>query len=150
MNQFRDNADQSMDIGEGIIQHLIFNPSIEFVDKGKKLFGITVRQQGRKLVIITKIYDDKRRKEVIDNLGIMSKIMMMTEGNGRIDKIHIVDSKDILDQLSKHKITADKFGKDMKQKRDIIIETIDLVTGEYVPVEFSVGIMKVEKGKNAK
>lgn len=150
------DADLSVDIGggivqQGVIQHLTFNPSKEFGDdEGEKLFGITVRQQGRKLIIITKIYNEKRRKEIIDKFRILIKLMITTMGDKEIDKIHIVDAKDMLDQMSKYKITAEKFDKYMKQKQDITVEIIDLITGEYVPVEFSVGKVIIDKRKNQK
>lgn len=144
------NADHSVDIGNGIIQNLKFFPSQDFTDEegDVKLFGISVRQQGRKLIIMMKIYEEGRRKEIIDKSGIMAKIMLMAIGNDEIDKIHVVDSKDILDQISKHKIDANKLTKFEKQEQDITVEVIDLITGEMVPVEFSMGLLKIDKKKN--
>lgn len=144
------NADHSVNIGNGVIQHLKFTPSKEFADEeGVKLFGITVKQQGRKLIIIMKIYDEGRRKEIIDKSNMMTKIMSSVIEHDDIDKIHIVDSKDILDQISKHKIDGSKFAKDEKQKLDITIETIDLITGEMVSIEFAMGLVRIDKKKYA-
>lgn len=143
------SADHSVNIGNGVVQHLKFIPSKDFTDEGGdvKLFGITVKQQGRKLIIIMKIYEEGRRKEIIGKSEIMTKIMTSVIGHHDIDKIHVVDSKDVLEQMSKHKIDGSKFTKDEKQEQDITVETIDLITGEMVPVEFTMGLKKIDKRK---
>ena len=138
------NADKNIDIGNGIIQHLTFNASKDFSDGDSKLFGITVKQQGRRLIIIMKIYEEGRREEIIHKSGIMAKMMIMLVGKNDIDKVHIVDSKDVLDQISKYKITGDEFVKDVEKKQDIAVEVIDLITGEIVPVEFTMGLVSIE------
>jgi hypothetical protein len=141
------NTDYSVDIGEGVMQHLTFNPSKNFAEGNLVLFGITVRQQGRRLIIITKIYEEERREEIVGKLGIMVKVMMDMTFNDHtgVDRAHIVDQKDILSQISKHKMTADKLAKNVTQEQDVTVETIDLITGEMVPVEFSMKLLKIEK-----
>lgn len=154
-SKYAKNADHSKDIGNGVIQHLTFNPSKNFAEGNLVLFGITVRQQGRKLIIITKIYEEERRDEIVGKMGIMVKVMMelTANGNSGVDRAHIVDQKDILEQISKHKITADKLAsgivkdQDLKQEQDITVETVDLITGEMVPVEFSMKLLRIEKEK---
>jgi hypothetical protein len=143
------NADYSTDIG-GTFQHLTFNPSKNFAEENVVLFGITVRQQGRKLIIITKIYEEERREEIVEKLGIMVKVMMdiVPSARSKVDMAHIVDQKDILVQISKHKMTADKLAENIAQEQDITVETIDLITGEMVPVEFSMKLLKIEKREN--
>lgn len=142
------NADHSVNIGNGTVQHLKFIPSKDFTDEeGVKLFGITVKQQGRKLIIIMKIYEEGRRKEIICKSEMMTKIMTSVIGHNDIDKIHIVDSKDVLDQMSKHKIDESKFAKEEKKEQDIIVETIDLITGEMVPVEFTMRLKRIDENK---
>lgn len=152
-SKYAKNADYSTDIGKGAVQHLTFNPSKNFAEGNLVLFGITVRQQGRKLIIITKIYEEERRDEILDKMRIMVKVMMnfIFKDRHLVDNAHIVDQKDILEQISKHKMTADKLAlgmfqdEDIKQDQDIIVETIDLITGEMVPVEFSMKLLKVDK-----
>lgn len=139
------NADQNVDIGNGVIQHLKFIPTKDFYEGDIKLFGVKVRQQGRKLIIIIKFYDDGRRKEIISKAGIMVRMMQQTIGHDDIDVIHLIDSKDVLEQMSKYKIDENTFSND--EKIDISIETIDLITGEMVIVDFSMGLMRV-KNKN--
>lgn len=148
-SKYAKNADYSVDIGEGVMQHLTFNPSKNFAEGNLVLFGITVRQQGRKLIIITKIYEEERREEIIGKLEIMVKVMMDMTFNDRtgVDVVHIVDQKDILTQISKHKMTADKLAKNVTQEQDVTVETIDLITGEMVPVEFSMKLLKIEKAE---
>ena len=139
------NADKDVYIGDGIIQHLTFTPSKDFADGDVRLFGITVKQQGRKLIIIMKIYEEGRREEIILKSAMMTKMMMALVGKRDVDTIHVVDSKDVLDQLSKYRMTADKFGEDIEQEKDITIETIDLITGEMIPVEFSTKLVNIDK-----
>lgn len=146
-SEYAKNADYSADIGGGVVQHLTFNPSKDFVEGNVVLFGITVGQQGRKLIIITKIYEEEKREEIVNKLGIMVNVMMnlMPHNQNIIDGAHIVDQKDILAQISKHKMTVDKLSENITQEQDITVETIDLVTGEMVPVEFSMKLLKIEK-----
>lgn len=149
-SKYGKNADYNSDIGGGTFQHLSFNPSKNFAEENVVLFGITVRQQGRRLIIITKIYEDERREEIIEKLGIMVKVMMDIVPTTRsgVDVAHIVDQKDILVQISKCKMTADKLAENIAQEQDITVETLDLVTGEMVPVEFSMKLLKMGKREN--
>ena len=148
-SKYAKNADYSIDIGGGVIQHLTFNPSKNFTEGNVVLFGITARQQGRKLIIITKIYEEEKREEIVDKLGIMVDVMMnlMSHDQNMIDSVHIVDQKDILTQISKYKMTADKLAENVAQEQDVTVETIDLITGEMVPVEFSMKLLKIEKAE---
>lgn len=148
-SDYKKSVDYSTDIGK-ITQHLTFNPSKNFAEGNVILFGFTVRPQGRRLIIITKIYEEERREEIVKKLGIMTKVMMRIVPSSRsgVDKAHIVDQKDIIAQISKNKIPIDKFSENMEKEQDIIIETIDLITGEMVPVEFSMKLLKIEKREN--
>jgi hypothetical protein len=139
-------GDYSTDVGEGTVQYLTFNPSKNFVEGNVVLFGITVRQQGRKLIVITKIYEEERREEIVRKMGIMVRVMMdvVPHGHNGIYETYIVDQKDIIDQISKYKMTVDKFDENILQEQDVIVETIDLITGEMVPVEFSMKLLKIE------
>ena len=149
-SKYLKNADYSTDIGGGTIQHLTFEPSKNFAEGNVVLFGITVRQQGRRLIIITKIYEEERRDEIVEKLGIMVKVMMgiVSSSRGGVDRAYIVDQKDILAQISKNKMATDKLAENIKQEQDIVVETLDLITGEMVPIEFSMKLLRIEKTKS--
>jgi hypothetical protein len=150
-SKYAKSADCSSD-DIGSLQHLTFNPSKNFAEGNVVLFGITVRQQGRKLIIVTKIYEEERRKEIVEKLGIMVKVMMgiVPISRSGVDYAHVVDQKDILVQISKYKMIVDKSSGNMAQEQDIVIETLDLITGEIVPVEFSMKLLRVEKKEKPK
>jgi hypothetical protein len=145
MAKHKKDVDCGTDIGRTI--HLTFNPSKNFAEENVILFGITIVPQRRKLIIITKIYEEDRRDEIVNKLGIMANVMMMTIPSSRtgVDNIHIVDQKDILIQISKNNV--DKFSGSIYKEQDLIVETIDLITGEMVPVEFSMKLLKIEKNR---
>lgn len=132
---------KEIDMEEEAIKNLVFNPSRDIFEGNVRLFGFTIRQQGPKLIIIIKIYEESRRKEILDKIAIMVGIMINSVKYRGIDIIYVVDSKDILDQIARYKIDHSKFGEDLMQKQDVTIETVDIITGEYVPVEFSLGWM---------
>jgi hypothetical protein len=149
-SKYLKNADYRTDIGGRNIQHLTFEPSKNFAEGNVVLFGITVRQQGRRLIIITKIYEEERRDEIVEKLGIMVKVMMgiIPSSRSGVDRANIVDQKDILAQISKNKMAADKLAENIAQEQDIMVETLDLITGEMVPIEFSMKLLRIEKTKS--
>lgn len=95
---------------DGYASDLQFNPSKVVFDKdNNKLFGFIVRQQGRKLIVITEIYIESRRDEIISKtklMAIVAEKVMKTQG---IDRVCVVDVKDINEQLIKHNIDPKKF-----------------------------------------
>lgn len=137
-------SDLDVDIGNGIIQHLKFLPTKDFYDGDTKLFGVKVKKNGRKLIVIIKIYEESRRKEILEKSHEMANIVISGLGLEEIDKIHIVDAIDVLDQMSKYKITGNSIVKSGKQKLEIPIEVVDIITGEMVPMEFNIELMKVD------
>ncbi len=141
------SSDLDVDIGNGIMQNLKFIPTQDFYDRDVKLFGAKVRKQGKKLIVMLKIYAEDRREEIISKSGEMTRIVSKAIGDTNIDKIHIVDAKDVLEQMSKYKVTRQYFAKDEEQKITIVVEVIDLVTGEMVPVEFNMAYMKINNNK---
>ncbi len=141
------NSDLDVDIGNGIMQHLKFIPTKDFYDRDVKLFGVKVRKQNRKLIVILKIYADDRREEIISKSGEMTRMVSNAVGDKDIDTIHIVDAKDVLEQMSKYKITGKSFPIDENQKITVVVEVIDLITGEMIPVEFNMGFMKIDNLK---
>ncbi len=138
------SSDLDVDIGDGIVQHLKFLPTKDFYDRDTKLFGVKVKKNGRKLIVIIKIYEESRRKEILEKSGEMASIVVSGLGLKEIDKIHIVDAIDVLEQMSKYKITGNSIIESGKQKLEIPIEVVDLITGEIVPMEFNIELMKVD------
>lgn len=124
------------------ISDMQFNTSKDVYDKDhKKLFGFIVRQQGPKLIMITQIYDDSRREEIVGKTKMMAKIAENVLKKKGIDRVCVVDSKDVNEQLSKYKIDHDKFDNDKKQ--DVVIEVEDWVRGGFVSVDFTMSILKM-------
>lgn len=122
-----------------------FNPSKEVCDKdNNRLFGFVVRQQGRKLVMITEIYNESRRDEIVSKTKIMAAMAEKIMKRQGIDRICVVDIKDVNQQLVKHNIDPKKF--DIEKKQDVTVEVVDLVRGGFVPVDFTMGVMSVDNG----
>lgn len=130
---------------DGYASDLQFNPSKVVCDKdNNKLFGFIVRQQGRKLIVITEIYIESRRDEIISKTKTMAIIAEKVVKPQGIDRVCVVDVKDINEQLIKHNIDPKKF--DIEKKQDVTVEVEDWVRGGFIPVDFTMGIMKVENG----
>ncbi len=128
---------------DGNISDMQFNASKQVYDKGgNKLFGFIVRQQGPKLVMITEIYNEYRRDEIVGKAKIMAAIAEKVMKKQGIDRVYIVDIKDVSQQLAKHNIDTKKF--DIEKKQDVIVEVIDWVRGGFVPVDFTMGVMKAD------
>ena len=141
------NSDLDVDIGNGVMQHLKFIPTQDFYDRDVKLFGVKVKKTGEKTNSNFKDIYRRQKKEIISKSGEMSRMVCKAVGDKDIDKIHIVDAKDVLEQMSKYKITGKSFPKDDGQKITVVVEVINLITGEIVPVEFNMGFMKIDNKK---
>ena len=131
---------------DGNISDMHFNPSREVYDKDhKKLFGFIACQQGRKLIMITEIYVESRKKEIIEKTKMMAVITEMVVKKQGVDRVCVVDSKDVNEQLARYNIDPLKLDKDKKQ--DVIIEVEDWVRGGFVSVDFTMGICRANDGK---
>lgn len=129
------------------ISDMKFNPSKDVYDKdNKKLFGFIVRQQGRKLVMITEIYNESRKKEIVEKTKIMAAMAEMIVKKQGIDRVCVVDSNDVNEQLVKYHIDPLKFDKDKKQ--DVTVEVEDWVRGGFISVDFTMGIIENSKIRN--
>lgn len=122
-----------------------FNPSKEVYDNdNNRLFGFIVRQQERKLVMITEIYDEYRRDEIVSKTKIMATIAENVMKKQGIDRVCIVDIKDINQQLVKYNIDPKKF--DIDKKQDVTVEVIDWVRGGFVTVDFTMDVVNADNG----
>lgn len=149
-SKYTESVDFSASIGDGSVQCLTFNPSKNFSEGNTTLFGITARQQGRNLVIVTKIYKEKRRHEIIGKMGIVTNVIigLMSNSRNKLDKVYVVDQKDVLEQISKHKMIDKKLVEsvtltDFTKEKCVTIDVIDIVTGEMVPIGLSVKLLKI-------
>lgn len=128
---------------DGNISDMIFNPSKEVYDNdNNRLFGFIVRQQGPKLVMITKIYNESRRDEIVSKSKLMATIAEKVMKKQGIDRVCVVDIKDINQQLAKHNIDPKKF--DIEKKQDVTVYVEDWVRGGFVPVDFTMGVMNAD------
>lgn len=117
-------------------------PSREVYDNdNNRLFGFIVRQQGPKLVMITEIYNESRRDEIVSKTKLMAAIAENVMKKQGIDRVCI---KDINQQLVKHNIDPKKF--DIEKKQDVTIEVEDWVRGGFIPVDFTMGVTNVDNG----
>ncbi|MBU0895973.1 MAG: hypothetical protein KJ584_05190 [Candidatus Omnitrophica bacterium] len=127
------------------ISDIQFNPSREVCDNdNNRLFGFIVRQQGPKLVMIIEIYNESKRDEIVSNtkiMAVMAENIMKKQGI-EIDRVCVVDIKDVNQQLVKHNIDPKKF--DIEKKQDVIVEVEDWVRGGFVSVDFTMGVMKAD------
>jgi hypothetical protein len=126
---------------DGHVSDMRFNPSRQVYDKDdNRLFGFIVRQQGPRLVMIIEIYNESKRDEIVSNTKIMATIAENIVKKQGIDRVCVVDIKDVSQQLVKHNIDPKKF--DIERKQDVIVEVEDWVRGGFVPVDFMMGIVK--------
>lgn len=129
------------------VSDMKFNPSREVCDKcNNKLFGFIVRQQGPKLVMIIDVYNESKRDDIVSNTKIMANMAekIMNRQGIEVDRVCVVDIKDVNQQLIKHNIDPKKF--DIDKKQDVIVEVEDLVRGGFVSVDFTMGVMKADNG----
>ncbi len=123
------------------ISDMQFNASKEVYDKdNNKLFGFIIRQQGSKLIMITEIYDESRRKEIIDKTKTMAFLAEKIVKDHDIDRVCVVDAREVTEQLGRHKIDPEKFYPEKIQ--DVIIEVEDWVRGGFVSVDFTMKLVK--------
>lgn len=116
-----------------------FSASKEVYDNDhNKLFGFTGRQQGHNLVMIIEVYDESRRKEIVEKTKIMAILAEKALSKNGIDRVCVVDVKEVTQQLSTYKIDTDKFN----GEQDVIVEVEDWVRGGFVAVDFTMGIKK--------
>lgn len=128
---------------DGHVPDMRFNPSREVCDKdNNRLFGFIVRQHGRKLVMITKIYNGSKRDEIVSNTKIMAAMAEKIMKKQGIDRVCVVDIKDVDQQLVKHNIDPKKF--DIEKKQDVTVEVEDWVRGGFIHVDFTMGAMKAD------
>lgn len=127
---------------------MLFSPKKDFMDEdGKDLFGISVNQQGPRLLIFIKIYQENRREEIIDKTKIMARVAEEMLASQDIQRVCIIDSKDVVEQLSKRQMLESELIEVEKgdKKFGITIEVLDLVRRDFVPVEYSMAAMRIDK-----
>lgn len=126
----------------------LFSPSKDMVDEnGEKLFGFTVSQQGPKLIMSIKIHQEKRRDEIIGKIKVMAIVAEELMSRQGIKRVCVVDSNEVLDQLSKYQIGEEELFKmsDEEKATDVTIEAIDIIRGDLISIEYAMRVMMLNR-----
>ena len=107
---------------------------------GTELFGFTAKPQGSNLMIMIDIYDEENREETINRFR--ESCDELIEGYAKegifIKRVCLIDSNKIIPELNECTVIRDENNVVIKQ--DIVIDMIDLITGDLVPFEMTIGI----------
>ncbi len=101
-----------------------------FPDFRSDEIGYSVRQNSGRLLIMIEIYKKEEKKEILDKMVVVkNKIieeMLLRTGEDVI--VSMVDAREIIEQVNKYNNASN----------DVCIEVIDLLNGDFVPVELTV------------
>lgn len=107
---------------------------------GTELFGFTAKPQGSNLMIMIDIYDEEKREETINRFR--ESCDELIEGYAKegifIKRVCLIDSNQIIPELNECTVIRDENNVVIRQ--DIAIDMIDLITGDLVPFEMTIGI----------
>lgn len=107
---------------------------------GTELFGFTAKPQGSNLMIMIDIYDEEKREETINRFR--ESCDELIEGYAKegifIKRVCLIDSNQIIPELNECTVIRDESNVVIKQ--DIAIDMVDLITGDLVPFEMTIGI----------
>ena len=107
----------------------------------KDQFGFKISSKHPFIIVHLEIYDENRRKEIIDIFKRLTEYLLEENKEKGIKRVFLVDTKDIKKQLA---LSDDN----IRNRKNFVVETLDLLTGEFVPL-FSKIIEKGD-GTNAK
>lgn len=93
----------------------------------KDQFGFKISCKHHFIIIHLEIYDENKRKEIINKFRGLADYLLKENKEKGIKRVFIVDAKDIKRQLSSSKNMVEK-------RKDFVVETMDLLTNEYVPL----------------
>lgn len=107
---------------------------------GTELFGFTAKPQGPNLMIMIDIYDEEKREEAINRFR--ESCEQLIEGYIKegvfIKRVCLIDSNQIIPELNKCTVIRDENNVVIKQ--DVTIDMVDLITGDLIPFEMTIGI----------
>ena len=91
--------------------------------------------------MIIDVYNESRREEIVSKTKMMAAMAEKIMNRCGIDRVCIVDIRDVNEQLSRYNIDHKKF--DIEKIHDVTVEVEDWVRGGFVSVDFSMGITKI-------
>lgn len=93
----------------------------------KDQFGFKISVKHPYIIVHLEIYDDNKRDEIIDIFRNFTDYIFNENKEKGIKRVVLVDAKDVQKQLANNKDNIDN-------RKDFIIETTDLLTGEFIPL----------------
>lgn len=112
-----------------------FEFNSQYVAKDK--FGFEISSKYPFIIVHIEIYDENRRKEIIDIFKILTEYLLEKNNEKGIKRVFLVDAKDVKKQL----VLSEN---NINNRKNFVVETFDLLTGEFVPL-FSKIIEKDDK-----
>lgn len=115
-----------------------FYPTWKINDSKTGRFGCSIKFQGPCLMMIVEMQEKDKIKEVIKKMKDHANFVIEQYKNGGIyiERVCIVDSDDVMEQINNLVIDGSKF--DENGKQDVTFEITDLITGEFVPFDIAV------------
>ena len=93
----------------------------------KDQFGFKISCKYPFLIVHLEIYDENKRNDIIDIFKKLTDHLLEKNKEKGIKRVFIVDAKDVKRQLESSKNS-------IENRKDFIIETMDLLTDEFVPL----------------
>ncbi len=93
----------------------------------KNQFGFKISSKYPFIIVHLEIYDENRRKEIIDTFKRLTEYLLEENKKKGIKRVFLVDAKDIKKQLTSSE-------NNISNRKNFVVETIDLLTGEFVPL----------------
>ena len=92
--------------------------------------GYSVRPSNDRIIIMIEIYKKEKTKEALDKMMLAKDVIknQIYRLKGEGVEVNVIDALEVLKQIDKH----------TNVKSDTCIEVIDLLTGEFVPIELIV------------
>ena len=115
-----------------------FYPTWKINDSKTGRFGCSIKFQGPYLMMIVEMQEKDKITEVIKKMKGQANFVIQQYKNCGIciDRVCIVDSDEVMEQINNLVIDGNRFGENGKQ--DVTLEVTDLVTGEFVPFDIMV------------
>lgn len=107
---------------------------------GTELFGFNVKPQDTNLMIMIDIYDEGKREETINRFreSCDEIIEGYVDEGVYIERVCLIDSNQIIPELKKCTVVRDE--NDIVIKQDVTLDMVDLITGDLVSFEMTIGI----------
>ena len=93
----------------------------------KDQFGFKISYKYPFIIVHLEIYDEDKRKYIIDIFKKLTDHLLEENKEKGIKRVFLVDAKDIKRQLANSQ-------NNIENRKDFVIETVDLLTEEFVPL----------------